>query len=1139
MPEWTEQQKKVIQSGERKLICSAAAGSGKTAVMVERVVRMIREGADPEAFLVVTFTNAAAAEMKEKIRDRLRTEKKDRMVRAAYEKADIMEICTIHSFCQHLIRQEFQSAGVDPLFGICEGGMRKRLFAKAFRTACNMLLEEKDPDFAVFRSRFDRTRTEETVEELIEFMMSLPDPLGWLGSACDGLPDHIDRNHPWFRAASGIVEENMQRAQVVLRTQYRMFDEEEHIEAYRSVWISDRELFHVKQCWMNGEDMLPEDLNRSFTRMPNATKLNSHEADWKERYGRLRDELKKIDGEIREMIFPEPEKTAADLVNIRESLQGLRKIVTYTLEQFDRNKSKMRVLDFSDLEHKALAILRRPAIREEVRKRFSYIFVDECQDVSAVQDAIIQALSGEDGSLFMVGDVKQSIYRFRRADPTLFMKRKNAYRMPGAEGVCLELQTNFRSRPEILETANTVFRDVMRETTAEMDYTDQEALIPGRKADGCHPVAVDLLEPDEAVSRIDALAAYVAERARELEKENFRLRDMVILMPKVSGEGAKLADALEKQGIPAFFDGGADFFELQEVRTFRLLLELIENGYQDLPLISSLKNAPFFFSEEELAQVRMAYMGRDVPFHEAFRKCAEADTPIGRRCAKAAEMIGNWRELAEVTRLSAFLYHVVSDSLQYAAAGAASAGRTAQRNLRIFCAQAEQAEAAGVYTLRDFLSFVTDQAAGGDQRSAAPLAEGDNVLRIMTMHKSKGLQFPVVFCLGLDRSMKGRRDSQVWMDADLGIALQCKLPRYRISRKTAADRIFSWKKDREERAERIRLLYVAMTRAQERIFLAGVSEERPLWQMPAGSYRVRSASDYLDLILPALRDSEKESTGCAQTGKPWKIRILQSNQQNRVDIAKVIHSPESWLNSVLSHPPVDGLWKDLKGEPTPARLAKKSVTALIREAENGIPEDEYAEETPEGKRVPDRFSAALQNSDTGRYPAFMTPPPEKRGAWRGTIMHRFLSLADLDRIRAAGEDPGNVLQAMLEEMHDAGVLTGEEAAAVQPEAATGFFLSEIGRRMLNSPEVHREWGFNLIRSEQRMLVQGVMDCAFLEDGEWILLDYKTDRADDAQAFTEAYRPQLAWYAEALERLTGRKVREKWLYALSSGTAYRV
>ncbi len=1139
MTQWTEQQKMVINSDERKLICSAAAGSGKTAVMIERVLRLIREGADPEAFLIVTFTNAAAAEMKEKIRKRMREQRQNPNIREAYNKIDMMEISTIHSFCQRMIRQDFQAAGVDPMFRICEAGIRQKLFDTAFSDACNTLLNESDPDFDIFRKRFEKDETQRIVSSIYTFMMSLPDPGEWLEMACSGVPEQIDSGHPWFRYAGEIVREKLNTASILLRQQYRMFDEDGHLDQYRDVWAKDSELFHVKQLWTEGQEVQPDQLDAAFCRMPGVRGLNLIESGWKSRYEEIRKKLKKLNEDISKLIFPDPERISGEFVNMKESLAALQKIILLTLENFEREKLKMRVLDFQDLEHKALKILRSAEYRQSVQQRWQYVFVDECQDVSAVQDAIIQALLGNENSLFMVGDVKQSIYRFRLADPMIFMRRSAEYLQPDTEGDCLSLQMNFRSRPEILETANTVFRDVMRKSTAEMDYTPQEELIPGRETKGNFPVMVDLLEPNPEIQYHDALAEYIADRAQELRDEGFDYRDMVILMQKVSSDAPKLVEALTARNVPVFFDGGADFYTLDEVQSFLRLLELLQNPYQDLPLISSLRNPPFMFTEQELAEIRLCASGK-VPFWQAFETCAGKDSPAGKRCADAKQKLDEWRELSKVTPLGTFLFHLAGDSMHYAMAGASPAGHTAQKNIRLLCMQADAVQDAGIYTIRDFLAYAADQASGGDARAAAPLAENDNVIRIMTMHKSKGLQFPVVFCLGLDKDMKGRSEASVLTDSELGIALRYKDPDLRISRKTAADEIFIWKKEQEERAERIRLLYVAMTRAQERMFLAGITEDRLNWQLPAGEHRVQSARDFLDWIVPALRDAEKLSTGCAHHSNHWKIRVLENNQQKNVENTPVIHNLGNWLDSLLSQTPVDGLWKESHEEAeNPDRMIKRSVTAIIRkEGQEAFGSDDE-EETPDGKRIPERFSRALKKYDMSRLPPFMTVPPEKQGAWRGTVTHRFLSLADLERIRGAGTDLENEVNRLKAEMQASGVLRNEEADVIDTSDVAGFFSSEIGKRMLASPEIHREWSFNLFREEENLLVQGVIDCAFLEGGDWIILDYKTDRIEDPEAFCDSYRPQLDWYAAALETLTGRKVREKCLYALSTGQVFPV
>ena len=1141
MPAWTDQQLEAIYSGRKKIICSAAAGSGKTAVMIERVVRMLREGADPEAFLVVTFTNAAASEMKEKIRRRLYEERSDRNLRLALEKMDMMEISTIHSFCQTLIRREFQAAKVDPFFRICPAGVGKKLFQDAFRAACNQLMKDGDPDYAEFRKRFDRTETEEMAASLYRFMMSLPEPEQWLENACGNIPLTLDMNHPWFQTISEMMREKIASGRVLLRRMFDMFSEPEHIDSVRVIWKADEELFHVKQLWADGHPVTADELNRPFVRFTTPRNLNRLELDWKERYGDLRARLKKICEEMDGIILPDPEKAEREFTNMRESLQALKKIMLLTAENFEDCKSRRRVLDFNDLEHKAYGILKDPACRESVQSRWKHIFVDECQDVSSIQDALIQALTAPDSDLFMVGDVKQSIYRFRRANPRLFNDRKAEYRSDGSEGAALALQTNFRSRPEILETANTVFRDVMRVNTAEMDYTPDEELLPGKAAEGFVPVNIDLIQPDGS-ERIEQLADYVTMRVKEQLAEGKRCRDMVILMPIVSGDGGRLAEALGKRQVPVFFDGGAEFYELEEIRAFILLLQLIENPLQDTPLISVLKNAPFWFSEEELARVRLCSPGKDVPFWQAFRDCSAEKSEIGRRCREAREKIDKWREKEKVTLLPAFLFELLSDSHLYAAAGIRSTGKTAQRNLRILCGQAEEAQNAGIYTLRDFLSFLSEQASGSDQKSASPLADGDDVVRIMTMHKSKGLQFPVVFCLGLDKEFRAHAESRIGMHEELGITLYYKQPAHRLARKTAADQVFSWKKDREEKAEKIRLLYVAMTRAQEKMYLAGITEERSSWKLPAGEYRVRSARDFLDWIMPALIESTKESTGCAQDRKPWNITLFETNQQKTVENNDSFHSFSEWLDSMLSAPYVDELWTKEKEEPAeekPERMVKKSVTSLLKQAEQEIYGDGEDEETPEDKRIPERFSRALKKYAAGKYPAFMMPQEEHRGAWRGTAVHRFLSLVDLERIRRAGDSPEAVLEEMKREMCGKGILSADESGVIPVEDAAKFFTSGIGRRVLASPEVRREWGFNLCREEQNMILQGVIDCAFREGGSWIILDYKTDSVSDPSPLADTYRPQLEWYATALEKLSGIPVKEKWLYSLHLNTAIQV
>ena len=1142
LTKWTADQQRVISSSSGRLLCSAAAGSGKTAVMIERIVRLIREGADPFSFLVITFTNAAAAEMKEKIRRRLIEERKDPVIAAAAEKAAAMEVCTIHAFCQHLIRQEFQIARVDPFFQICTGAQRDQLFADAFRQACNELKRREDPDYLSFIRRYDPAAARDIVTEVWRFIMSLPDPFRWLEEKTESVPLDLDRNHPWFRTVARMMNDRILSMQVLLRRQADMFDEYEKQDAYREVWKADCAVVDALCRWKDQREVRPEELTGEFMRAPALRNLTDREVDWKDRYQALRKQLKESADSVFAWMHPDEIRMAKEFTEIRNSLRGLRKLTEETHTAYERNKARVCALDFTDLEHKALMILRDEDGCASVRSRYQRIFVDECQDVSSVQDALIQALAGEGNTLFMVGDVKQSIYRFRLANPKLFQARIEARGADAYERIFL--QENFRSRPEILETANTIFRDVMRRETAEIEYTKENELRPGR-ADcaGEVPVNVDLLEPADGMTRLEAVAAHTAERIRELkESGQFSYKDIVILMPEVSTDGPKIADLLKAQDIPVFFDGKGGFFDQPEVEVFRNLLLLLDNPRLDLALLTVLVNPPFSFPEEELSRIRLKNTGRGVPFWQAFDETAAEKNPLGAKCRRAKERIEGWRFLAVRTHLADFLWYLLEDSGIYAIFGAKDNGRGAQKNLRSFCLQADRAAERGICALREFLDFLSEQASGGEMQAASSLGDDDDLVRIMTMHKSKGLQFPVVFCLGLDKGLKGKPGGSVRLDEELGLCLRYKVPEWRLSRRTAADEIFEWKKNHDVKAEKICLLYVAVTRAQEKLFLVGTETDRALWHMASSGHRALAASDYLDCVMPALMDETKKSTSYAQGSKHWKITIFDSIQQKNVEKASVIHSLRPWVETLLSAPPVDDLWKtdpaENAAEEDENTLKKYSVTALLQNARNRIfLEDE--EQTPEEKRTPDYVERAMRRYRAGSRPAFMEPAKEADGAARGTVIHRFLSLVDLEEVRRPGGADEAQMAAMRDRMVEEQVFTPEEGSWIRPAAAAKFFASEIGQRMLASPEVHREWDFNLYRKDRGMILQGMIDCAFREGDGWILLDYKTDRIRDEQDFAEEYRPQLEWYAAALRDLTGKPVRESWLYALSVDKAMRI
>ena len=956
----------------------------------------------------------------------------------------------------------------------------------------------------------------------------------------NGIPKEIDPDHPWFEAVREIAAENLSLAEIQLNRMFNMLSENFALEKFRELWKQDAELFHVKQSALERPDQAWPAAEPG--RMPTVRNLTVQEADWKERYGELRKKFRELLKKADEVMAGDGETAVAEWRNMRDTLRAFQLVTVRTDELFQRKKRIRSVADFSDLEQYAVQILSTPTGREDARETWRYVFVDECQDISAVQNRIIDLMSCEDNHLFMVGDVKQSIYRFRLADPLLFLDRINRCRdgsRPGSE--CIHLQSNFRSRWEILESSNLVFRSVMRASVAEISYTREEELIPGRKTEGVDPVAVVKIDRGEHdISNLEAQADFIQDEIRTLlqtpypeEKRNYRYRDCVILMPAVQTDGPLLADLLKERNIPVFFDGGEGYYQLREIQEMRNLLEWIDFPLQDLPLISVLQGLPFSFTDEELSLIRLEKPEKDVPFHQAFAACAEKEGVLGDRCREVLAKLKIWQEDAELMRVEDLIWKLYMDTGVYFVIAAEEGGEVRQANLRVLARQAADAESKGILTLRQFLEFTRDQAAFGDQTSATLLGEQDDLVRIMTIHKSKGLQFPVVFCAGMDKGMNGRDSGRIGFHSRLGLCAEYKDPENRIARNTLAEEIFSWKRNREETAEKIRLLYVAMTRAREKLYMLTCQDVNPVWSMPEGDARVLSAKSYTDLWMPVFLEHENDtfSTNNSQAAKPYEIRVFECNPQKTVENDTNIHSLRTWLETLLSVPPVEELWKKDPENPEDRPMVKRSVTSLIRSARKELEED-TEEETAEKKRMPDALARRLIRPEMPEVPEFMREQGEFGAAWKGTLTHRILSLMDLDAMRG-GESPEQALRELKERMIRDHMVSEKELSAVSGEQIVSFWKSETGERILRAEEVHREWNFNLrIRGERDMILQGVVDCAFREADGWVILDYKTDRGKSPEEMAAEYRPQLEWYARAVGEITGQPVKETALYSLS-------
>ena len=1170
MPEWTGAQQQAIDAEEKTLLISAAAGSGKTAVLVERILQLVlRREARLNRMLIVTFTRAAAAEMRARLSEGLvkRIDAAEgeqlQLLSQAREELGSAVITTIDAFCTEAIRSQFQLLGIDPVFRVCDTQEETALFDESVREAVNSLLEGDDGDFHVLAAAFRMNDLFEMIHTVYRFIMKTDDPDAWLDLAVRQAECGSVYDHPWYHDLCALSALDADGLTAQAQALYAMLDEPGAPAKYTATVEGDlRITTAIAEALRGGApEALQAVLHSEFGRLP-PVRDNGDPAlkDFKDRFTALRKNLKDAVKDLSDTFNFDPARQEKDLQVIGRMIRGLRTAVNEVRRVYAGVKRKHSLIDFEDMEQMMLTILRDEEARRSLQEQFDYIFVDECQDVSKSQDAIFRQLHSAENHLFMVGDVKQSIYRFRLADPLLFLERVRTYPTEaGSPQRKIVLQRNFRSAPPVLDASNRVFRLAMRRDVTEIDYTEEDELICSRHDLGAAPVEVHLVGPGETFQKRDALRAETLAVSRRIQallgetitvdnqERPIQLRDICILMQNVSGQGEKVKKLLEEQGIPVYFDGKESYWELPEVRAMKALLEVVENPMQDLPLMAVLKLRCLGLDDHDLLQIRQRYPGRDVPFYQAFADCCEQhEDELGARCRAARDRLNGWRFRRETLSLTDFVWFLLRETGFYTDSGSLPQGRVRQANLRLLCSKTAAYEAAGGVSLRGLLQKLDQEMASGDSRSAKVLGENENLVRIMTMHKSKGLQFPVVILMRLSSAMMQNPRGLLQYQERMGLCLPYVNPELSIQRNTFATAAFRKQRRLDELSERCRLLYVAMTRAQNRLLLFGCPSERSVrlqsWFAPPSSYRVWSAETMLDWVMQAAADDLglRDLPETAAAGGPWRIipDALPEEQEKQQQV--VAERLDAWIEQTLREQgQPDALrWWDEKA-PDAAPL-KTSVTNLVRREVLADPmplSDE--EESPESKRQPLTVTMPLQLPELKAHPDFMD---EKHftGADLGTAVHRLLSLIPLAPLRGVRPAAMNdLIRAELDDMTRRHIFTEEEQQHINVRKLTRFFTGPLGLRMLQSPEVQREWSFNLALRPEHTMLQGVIDSAWREVDGWVICDYKTDHIVSEEAFIQLHAEQLRWYGQAIRVLTGEPVKELWLWSLSNSKAYQV
>jgi ATP-dependent helicase/nuclease subunit A len=881
---FTPAQQAAIEATNRELLVSAAAGSGKTRVLIERIYHLLKSGElSLDRLLIVTFTHAAAAEMRERLQARMaEAADSDRRMRRQAELLETAQISTLHSFCQKLLREYFHEADIDPAAALADEPVSAALFTEAKDAALLALYERAaaaDADAAALTAKFDEKQIDKMLLELYPFLMALPDPFGWL--AAQAHKTYAENDLQGGPLADTLLADCRILSQGVREVAARCAQLPEHplmAEGYRATILSDGQaalaLDSAVQAGLAGAGAAA----RAFTlqRLPTVRGLEGEPAALRDQYKALRERMKKLAAAIAARVPADLPAALLRLNAMQPALRGLAAFVHDTDERYLALKRERALLDFSDLERMALRILQNPLIRAEIAARFDGVFVDEYQDISGVQEAILNAVKrdvsretmAQPQRYFYVGDVKQSIYRFRQADPSLFRHKAKTFAPDeGAPQRRITLNANFRSRGRVLAAVNRVLGRVMRADVTEIEYDAEARLYAGAHSQGDPPMSLHLFtQPVRAAQRAALQAQAIAREIKRrvgqrapnrdgIAGEILSWRDIAILGPKMKSISTVLEKVLTEQGIPVYCEDRASALESEEIAQTLNHLRLLDNIADDLSLIAWMRSPAGGFGEKMLAQVRLhAPQGS---YLEAVRAAAQGEGPLARQCALALDTLARERFLLMETPLDQYLWGWLTRSGLYAFFGCQPNGAQRQANLRMLCEKAGEHVKHRGGGLGSFLRSVAAQAGVRDSSTPTVLSPWEDVVRVMTIHKSKGLEFPVVFVMGLEEGFGGgARGALLAAHPRLGVALPYVNETARITGDTLLKGAIDLRLQSENRAERARLLYVAMTRARDELILLGCGDQLApedaangfAQNGPPSAYAVSGAGSMLDWV---------------------------------------------------------------------------------------------------------------------------------------------------------------------------------------------------------------------------------------------------------------------------------------------------
>ena len=1168
---WTSEQEQAIMEKGSNILVAAAAGSGKTAVLVERIInKIIKDHIDIDKILVVTFTNAAASEMRERILDaiykKLDKEPNNEELQRQIFLLNKSSICTIHSFCLDVIHNNFFELDIPSNFRIADTTEIELLKQEVLEDLFEEKYNNNDSDFLKLIETYTSYSGDEPLKEscleIYEYIQSSPFPNDWLEEKVEMFAKKENDDFAkstWGKILINKFAKQIENEIIMLENVRMKLQRESNLDKFIKVIRKDIDMLEeiriaTKKSWNDAYNVA---MKLEFDKWPVDRKIVS---DTKEQAKKIRDIMKKnIKKIIDEMFSYNSEEAYESIYEMYEILKIMKNLIIDFKNKFSKSKKERNIIDFNDIEHMALEILVKKdgkqiiptEVCKKYQEKFEEIAIDEYQDSNLVQEYILNSIS-RNNNIFMVGDVKQSIYRFRQARPELFLEKYNKYKQKNekeeSENLKIKLFKNFRSRKTILDITNLIFENIMSKEFGDIDYNEQEYLnyganyAEGKEEPKTKIYMLDMQDGDELeeesedkfIEKEEIEAKFVAKKIREIvdskelvwdKKQNkyreVMYKDIVVLLRSTS----VLAPIYEKEimslNIPVFSDTSSQYLDSIEISTIMSLLKIIDNPMQDIPLVTVLRSPIFNFSDNELVEIRLC--DKKSQFYVALRKSlVQVNDRLKSKIEDFLNKIEEFKQYEKEKPLNEFIWKIYIETGYYDYVTLMQNGKQRRENLKLLFEKAKQYEKASFKGLFHFINFIERMKLGSQDMGAAKIiGENEDVVRIMSIHKSKGLEFPIVFLSSTGKKFNLRDlNGKILLHQDLGIGPEYINYERKISYSTMAKEAIKLISKRESLSEEMRVLYVALTRAKEKLIITGISNnakkdierKKELLNIYGNEIQISLLEDcknYLDWIMYVQL---KEN--------PVELIDFYIQNVSDIDIEEKEEENQDKLKEIEYR--MNGKWSKEIAEKLEWKYTRKGLTNIPTKM--SVTQIKQINERKEEKEKIDTV------------PNFMKEEIEITSARKGTLMHLCIQKMDENKEYSITD-----IKEFIRDLEERYIITKKEAMSIPIKKLYEYTKTKLWKELKEAKQIKKEEPFYIeipaneimeIEDNEKILVQGIIDLYYInKNDELILVDYKTDYVKSKEELVNKYRTQINLYAKALEKALGKKIAKKEIFSI--------